>query len=536
MSESKPQDGESAEITGSSESNTSLRGTMRETLSVSGLTALSRLLGFIRTMVLSTLFGATGVADVINLTFGVPNNLRKLLAEGALSAAFIPPLSSSITDLRHSTRESREVVEGIVTFQLIVLIPLVVISILFAAPIITLILAEFDDPAMQKLAVGLFRWFINYLPLISISAVIMGTLNAHHRYAIPATTPLIFSIFVITSITIFTKLGAYSMVVGVILGGVGQILFQYPLFHRFGYRFRLRFNFRSGNMIRIFRSWLPVLSTSSVFSITQLVAYRLASGLEEGSVSSLAYALVFWQLPLGVFSTSLTTVMFPKMSRHHAQKREEQLGRSMWYGVRFLMTFLIPSAVFLSLFGREMISATIQWGKFTAEDTNNTAMVLRLYSIGLLSVGVFNLLQRFFYSIDKYKIPFWIALATGGIDILLSLWLKETYLGVGGIALANSIAFSLGALSLLTASCRYIGRVGLIEIAHDLPKILLGSAIMGIYLFLLREIATFETIADSRLADIVIFMGGVVGSTAILVGFFWWMKVDPIVKLLRRSR
>ena len=189
------------------------------TFIVMGSTFLSRILGFLRTAVISSIFGASGTADVINLTFAIPNNLRKLMAEGALSAAFIPVLSETIEkDKKNRTNLTQKVFSNLIGFQLIIIVPISIVAIIFAEPLITNILTQFDNQEQIELSVSLFRYFINYLLFISLSAVIMGLLNSLNYFFIPAVTPILFSISVLSSIILLHRIiGVYSMAVGVII-------------------------------------------------------------------------------------------------------------------------------------------------------------------------------------------------------------------------------------------------------------------------------------------------------------------------------
>jgi putative peptidoglycan lipid II flippase len=183
-----------------------------------------------------------------------------------------------------------------------------------------------------------------------------------------------------------------------------------------------------------------VLATSSIYTITETVAFRFSSGLAPGSASAMSNALVFWQLPFGIFSASITTVLFPRMSRQASRNDTEGLRESIQYGLRFLFVLLAPSAVFMIIFGKEIISVAIQRGMFTPENTLLTASVLAAYSYGLFSVGAFNFLQRFFYSCNDFRTPFRIAVLVCVLDIALSVLLKDTALSVSGLALANTIS------------------------------------------------------------------------------------------------
>ncbi len=447
------------------------------TFIVMSSTFVSRILGFLRTAVITAIFGATGKADIINVTFAVPNNLRKLLAEGALSSAFIPVLSEAVVEEGTEGNRSRQLVRHLIGFQLLIIIPLCILSIVFAGPLMQFVLTQFKDAEQLALSTKLFRFFICYLLFISVSAVIIGVLNSHSRFFIPAITPIIFSIAVISSILIFHRsVGVYSMAIGVLIGGAGQVAFQYPLFRRMGYTILPAFNFlRNPDFTRIMRQWAPVVATSSVFTVNQQVAFILASGLETGSASALSYALVFWQLPFGIFSTSITTVLFPKMSRQVSQNDTEGLRQSVQYGLRFLFALLIPSALVLGLMGRELISIAIQRGMFRTEDTELTAFVLTGFCYGLFSVGAFNFLQRYFYSSKQYAFPFYVALAVLIIDVTLSLILKETALRVAGLSIANSISFSIGLIVLFIYAFRQLGGIPIRTVGLTILKVCAAS-------------------------------------------------------------
>lgn len=418
------------------------------TMVVMGSTFLSRLLGFLRIAVIGAFFGASGNADVLNLVFNIPNNLRKLLAEGALSSAFLPVLSRSHVEDPTGAR-SRRIVRQLLGLQIVILVPVLFFATIGARPIVNTILA-FPELERQLLAADLFRFFIHYLLLISIAAVLMGTLNSHHRFLVPAVAPLLFSVAVIGSVVLLHRqLGVYSMVVGVLLGGLGQLVVQIAPVRSLDYRLTPLFRFRDPHFRTIVVQWLPVASTASVFAIDQQIALYFASGLADGSGSAMTNALVFWQLPFGIFGASVTTVLFPLMSRQFASRDMEGLSRTVSGALRALAYLLVPSAVGLAVLGRPIVAVALQRGEFTAEATMMASNVLVGYCLGLFSVGAFTFLQRFFYSTGDYRTPLRVAAITMTLDIALSLWLKETRLGVVGLSVANSVAFSVGLGSFL---------------------------------------------------------------------------------------
>lgn len=508
------------------------------TFIVMSSTLISRILGFARTAVITALFGATGQADIINVIFAVPNNLRKLLAEGALSSAFIPVISEAVVEEGETPDRSRVLVRHLIGFQLLLLIPICILSILFARPLVEHVLTQFRQPEQIELSADLFRYFINYLLFISVSAVLIGVLNSRSRFFIPAVTPIIFSISVIASLLLLDKrLGVYSMAVGVLIGGAGQVIFQYPLFRRMGYTLIPSFRFMENpDFRRIMKQWLPVVATSSVFTVNQQVAFILASGLETGSASALSYAVVFWQLPFGIFSASITTVLFPKMSRQVSINDLEGLRNTVQYGVRFLFILLIPSALVMSMMGREIISIAIQRGMFRQEDTELTALVLTGYCYGLFSVGAFNFLQRYFYSSKQYAFPFYVAAVVTAVDITLSIILKETPLRVRGLSIANSVSFTLGFLILFIKTHRQIGGIPLRTSMVTVAKVALASlpAVL-LMVFFHRSVGAYWREGSSFLG-LGILVLELLALTAVYLLMYRLLKVEMLGYLLKRFR
>ncbi|MDC7225887.1 MAG: murein biosynthesis integral membrane protein MurJ [Spirochaetales bacterium] len=512
------------------------QNTSRTAFTVMVCTLISRILGFVRIGVITAVFGAGGKADVINLTFSIPNNLRKLSAEGALSSAFIPVLSRTIAAEKNGVK-SKKIVRNLIGFQLLLLVPLSVICIIFSEPLIRVVLAEFNEPWQIELSSGLFRWFINYLLFISISAVIIGALNSSGHFLIPAITPILFSICVISSILLLHQsIGPYSMAVGVVAGGLAQILFQLPKFSKYGFDLKPDFSLRNEEFRQIVRQWLPVLATSSILTITQTIAFRFASGLAEGSTSALTYAIVYWQFPYGIFSASISTVLFPKMAKQIAVDDGEGLLDTIQYGIRYLAVLLIPSAIFLSMYGHEIISVTLQRGHFSAENTSMTARVLTAYSLGLFSTGAYNFLQRYFYSGGNYRTPFIVTSVVAVIDVALSLWLKETFLGVGGLAIANSAAFTAGLVVLLILVRRREGRFHGRRILITFCKIILAMIPFIIFLNILRNFTGNWWVSGSSLKNLILLACGFTGSCILILSMYKFLKIEMLDDILRRGR
>ena len=439
-------------------------------------TAVSRILGFVRIAVVGAIFGASGEADVLNLVFNIPNNLRKLLAEGALSSAFVPVMSQCAADPeRHRT--GRILFRNLLALQLLILVPLLTAAV-FKSSIVVNTILDFTDPEKQELAARLFSPLIQYVLLISIAAVLMGTLHAHSRFLVPSLAPLLFSVAVISAILLLhRRIGIYSMVWGVLIGGILQILVQVPQTRRLGYRFFGALSFRQAEFRSILRRWGPVVSTSAVFTINQQIALFFASGLADGSGSAMTNALTFWQLPFGIFGASITTVLFPRMSREAHRGATKALSATVTGGIVSLALLLIPSGAGLLVLGEEIVAVALQRGAFLTVHTVLTAQVLGAYAVGLFSVAAFTFFQRAFYASGDYRTPLITATITVIVDVFLSLYLKETYLGVAGLAWANTIAFTLGlVIFMFRFSVRTTGMFRIKPVISGVAAALSGAA------------------------------------------------------------
>ncbi len=448
-------------------------------------TAGSRLFGYVRQALFNYYFGAAGPADAMNAVFNIPNNLRKLFAEGAFSSAFIPVLSTTIAE-DSSGERPRQLVRTLITFQILVLLPLVALSIAFPRVIVTGILS-FSDPDKIEVGARLMRWMFNYILLVSLSALVMAVLNSHGKFTVPALSPLTFTLATVLSLLFFHgRLGVLAMGVGVFAGGVLQLAFQLPALRRQGYRFVPSLRLRNPDLLRTVKLWVPYLASASIVTINQFFAQYFASGLEDGSVSAITNAVMFLQIPIGIFTASVATVTFPAMSRQVAQGQTEELRKTVSYGIQFLLVLLVPSTVLLCLFGREFIAAALQRGRFTPEATIMASRALTGYALGLVCMGIYTFLQKLFNSYKSFAVPLVSAGVIAVIDVILSLMLKETPLRVSGLAYANSIAFAVGMVLLAVLARRRLGAIPARPILASLGRSVLGSLPMAALLAAFR--------------------------------------------------
>ncbi len=241
----------------------------------------------------------------------------------------------------------------------------------------------------------------------------MAVLNTHGRFTVPALSPLMFTLATVLSLLFFHgRLGILAMGVGVFVGGILQLACQLPAL-RAG---RATGSGRASSSAnpdfrKTARLWMPYLASASIVTINQFFAQFFASGLEDGSVSAITNSVMFLQIPIGIFTTSVATVTFPAMSRQVAEGKKDALRGTVAYGIQFLLVLLVPSAILLSVLGREIIAAALQRGHFTSTNTLMAARTLTGYAIGLVSMGIYTFLQKLFNSYKTFLVP----LASAGL-------------------------------------------------------------------------------------------------------------------------
>jgi len=529
----------------------SRRKTGFATLIVMAGTAISRLLGFARQAVVSAVFGGGAIADILNAVILIPNNLRKLLAEGALSTAFVPVLSRTI-HAEQGHERSQRYMSAMFGFQLAVLVPLLLACVVLAEPLSQLLFhfdANVTIPAsimdgtgasqnMMAVAAQLFPWVMHYLLFVSFSAVLMAILNVHDHFLTPSIAPLLFSLSVILCLVLFSQsLSVWAQVLGVLLGGFLQLSVLVVAFYKTGYRLSFDFRFwRNADFRSMIGLYLPVLAASSIFTVTEIVAVSFATSLGEGSTSAITNAVIFWQLPFGIFSASISTVLFPKVASYLARNLLAETRDVMLYGLRVLVYLLVPSSLLLIVLGREMIAVALQRGMFLPQDTALTALVLQGYAFGMVFMGMSGFLQRCFYAAKNHKIPVKAAIIIGVVDILLSI--AGIWLGFGALALAvaNTIASIVGTVVLLAYARSIFGNLSLESLLPALAKALIASIPMvaGILVFLQFDSSFWMT--GSTLSSWIKVLVLCVGSGLSVLLMFRVLKVDELMILLSRNK
>jgi putative peptidoglycan lipid II flippase len=444
-------------------------------------TTLSRILGFVRDMITALFLGAGFGADAFFVAFRIPNLLRRLFGEGALSAAFIP---TYVETLQHEGRsEAARLARIAFTFTALVLCVITCAGVLLSPWIVKIIAPGFlSDPAKYDLTVDLNRVMFPYIFFISLVALASGVLNSMGHFSAPAAAPVILNLAMIGAVGVFTTyfdVPAYKALAwGVLAAGVLQLALQIPFMAKEQVKLRPDFNFGHPAFRRIGALFVPAAFGGAVYQINVLVGTILASLLPAGGVSWLYYADRVVELPLGVFAIALGTAVLPSMSRQAASGDIKGLTRSLSYSLKFIAFFTIPASVALIVLGEPIISVLFQRGLFTAVDTRETSYALLYYTVGLWAFSGLKVVTQGFFSLKDTRTPVYISIASVIVNLVAGLLLMGP-MAQGGLALATSVAAGFNVVTLFVLLVRRLGSFPSLDLMISLAKVSAASLVMG---------------------------------------------------------
>src|SRR3984957_4041762 len=454
---------------------------------------MSRVTGLLRESVMARLFGAGLIYDAFMLGFRIPNLTRDLFAEGALSSAFVPTFTEY---LANRGKEAAARLVNLVASAIVVVVgTLCALGVIFAPALVYLMAPGYAAvPGKFELAVSMTRIMFPFLLLVALAAQAMGVLNASNKFGVPALASTFFNIGswgfgVVLGIWLGPSLHLTrieGMAIGVVLGGALQLVWQLPSLYKLGFRFRVAFDWNHPGLIRIFRLMVPAILGNASVQINVMVNSNFASTIidpvrgMDGPVSWLSYAFRFMQLPLGLFGVAMASATLPSISRSAAAGNMEEfrktLSRSV--GVVFLLTF--PSSVGLVVLGRSIIGAIYQGGKFEYYDTQQTALALSCYAVGLAGYAALKVLNPAFYALGDARTPMLVSVISVAINYVTAVtMIRVAKLGHAGLAMSTSAVALFSFIALFAILRKRIGGIYGTELAVTVGKVMVGAAAMG---------------------------------------------------------
>jgi putative peptidoglycan lipid II flippase len=424
-------------------------------------TMLSRIMGMVRDMVVSRLFGAGLATDAFFAAFQIPNMLRRFFAEGALTSAFVPTFSATLS--KGGEEKARELANICFTLLTIVMASITLAGILFSPIIVGLMFPGFKAvPGKFELTVLLNRLMFPYIFFISLVALCMGILNTLRHFFTPAISTVFLNISMIIAalcLRVFFEVPITALAVGVLIGGCIQLILQLPVLWCKGFPLKPNFSFSAPEVRSIALLMLPSVFGVGVYYLNIAVSAILASLLPQGSVSYLYYAQRLFEFPQGIFTVSVAQAVLPSMSRQAASGDMAGMKETLSFGMRLTLFITIPAMAGLMVCSTPIFSLIFMGGAFNYDTVVNSALALLYYSGGLSFVALTRVLAPVFYALHDTKTPVFTALIAFVVNLCLSLALMGT-LKHGGLAFATTLSALCNMLLLLWLLRRKIGSFG----------------------------------------------------------------------------
>lgn len=490
---------------------------------------ISRALGLVREIVISNQFGTSAALDAYVAAFRIPDLLFNLVAGGALASAFIPPFARLLTD--GDTKGSWRLATQVINLVFVLAAALSIGAAVFAEPLVQYSVGVGFPPEQQALTAQLMRLMLITPAVFAVSGIVMGILNAHHEFLLPAAAPVMYNLSIIGgAVLLAPSLGVMGLAIGVVVGAFLHLAVQVPWLFRqkMGYTFGL--GLRDEGVRHVVQLVIPRSVGIAAVQFNFLVNTILASTLAAGSLAALNYAFLLILLPIGVIAQSIATVLFPSFSRMYAAKDIHGLRNAFSTGFRVTLFLTVPATVGLMLLARPIIQLLLQRGQFTAQSTEMTYVALEFFAVGLFAHAGLETLTRAYYAMHDTATPVRIGVASVVLNVILSLALIGPLLQ-GGLALANSIATTLEVLILLYLLRSRLGGVDGRTIAIGVAKMAVGAAVMAAAIMLIQQTPLAQN------AFLLLGAGVIVGGAAYFLTMFI-LRSDEInlaLKLARRT-
>lgn len=500
-------------------------------------TILSRIMGMVRDMVVSRLFGAGFATDAFFAAFQIPNMLRRFFAEGALTSAFVPTFSEWYT--QRGEEEARNLANVCFTLLTIVMALVTLIGIVFSPQLVHLMFPGFRaEPSKLELTVFLNRLMFPYIFFVSLVALCMGILNTVRHFFTPAISTVFLNLAMIGCAVFLHDRFAVpitALAAGVLLGGLLQLLLQLPTLFRLGFPIRPKFDLHHPAVRKISLLMGPAVFGVGVYYLNITVGNILASLLPQGSVSYLYYAQRLFEFPQGIFTVSVAQAVLPSMSRQAAAGEIDELKESLAFGLRLTLFITIPAMAGLMICATPIFSLLFMGGAFDYAKTVKCGEALFFYSLGLSLVALVRVLVPAFYALQDTRTPVLTAFVAFILNLLFSLLLMGPLLH-GGLALASTLSALCNMAMLLYLLRRKIGPFGGRRIALAAGKTLVASLPMALAVSWIIRYADWSVVGH-KLVKGCVLGGAVLGGIGLFLVAAHLVHIDEAraaAEMLRR--
>lgn len=503
------------------------RHLLRSSIIVILFLALGKVTGLVRTWLISQEFGTSAEFDAFTAANQLPEVFVTLISGGALAAAFIPVYSSYLTS--KSAKESARLANTILTLVIAVLGGISLLGIIIAPWITSNILVPDFPEEVQNITAALMRVILVQTTLFGVSGVLSSVLNAHQHFALPALAPIALDLgYLFGLIVLVPVIGVYGLAWGTVLGGVLHILIQVPALRKFQFRYRPDWALQLAGTRETIILMGPRIVTLGAIQIADLFIIRITSGLASGSTSGYFYGYYLMQLPETLIGTAIAIVVFPTMAELFNAGKIEELKKLAITALRIIWLLAVPAALALVMLGRQAITVFFQRGAFTETSTTIVYTVLVFFSVRVISEASLEILARLFYAQHNTKTPMFVAIGWLVVTVTLSFTLVGN-LGIGGLALASTAAFTLQSIALFILNRHKLGALYGRQLLATAGQAILGALGMAMIIF-----AAGQFISDDLM---LLIIGGSAGLAAyVAITYLAGSRELPALVNLIRSR
>ena len=447
-------------------------------------TMASRILGLVRETVLAYYFGAGDARDAFNVAFRIPNLVRDLFAEGAMSAAFVPTFTRELT-IDGKPRAWR-LANSVITALVLITGVLAVLGIVVAEPLVRFYADDFAAiPGKFELTVRMARIMAPFLTLVALAAVFMGMLNALGHFFVPALSPAMFNVasilIAIMGVPIATRVGLTPIVLmafATLVGGIGQLAIQWQPLRTEGFRYQPTLDLRDPALGRVLLLMGPGTIGMAATQINILVNTQFAASQGTGAISWLDYAFRLMYLPIGLFGVSVAAASTPALSRLAAEDDMPRMRTTVGSAIGLMLALNVPATMGLIVLATPIVALIFEHGQFTPDDTAATATALRYYALGLVGYSIVRIVSPAFYALHRSRIPVIASIASVIANIALN-WTLVGVMGYAGLALGTSLAAIVNAAVQFVWLRHALGGIEGRQIMVTLAKVLAASAAMA---------------------------------------------------------
>lgn len=470
--------------------------------------AVSRALGLVRNVVFGRFFGTGAEMDAYVAAQRIPEAIFYIIAGGALGSAFIPLFTTRLA--REQVDAAWKLASAIINILLIVLVPISLLCILFAPWLVRTAVAPALAADVQARIAALMRVMLLSTAVFGVSGIVMGVLNAHQHFLLPAIAPILYNLALIGGGIWggMTGLGVMGPAIGAVLGAFAHLLIQVPGLIRYGARYTPTLGRGDPGVGEVGRLMAPRVLGVAAVQINMVVTNNLASRLGEGAISALDYAWLIMLLPHGVFAQAVGTAVFPTFAAQAARGETDALRRTLTMMLRLIVAVTIPAALGLVVLGQPIIAVMFQRGEFDASSTLDVAWALNFFALGLVGLSAIEILARAFYALHDTWTPALAAVLAVILNVLLGLTLPSVFaargwLPHGGLALANALAFTIQMTVLTALIHRRIGGFDVPELLRQSLRVCIASLGMAVVLWGWMRIAPQNVLVQSAVGVIV---------------------------------